>query len=116
MTSSDSPTPLTIPVGYVRKYSVDIEPGDVVKTFGKVISTRHLSDAVMTDPDTQETYIGDGFEITVLSYDGSPITYLFAFNDDVEILFTSTVYDDDILDDLAALAEYAEEDRIQYFN
>lgn len=115
MTSTDPVTPLTIPVFYVNKYAVDIEAGDVVKTFGKVLSTRHLTDAVMKDPDTGETYIGDGLEITVPSYDGTPLTYVFAFNDEIQILFSSTVHDDDILDDLAALAEFAEEDRVQHF-
>jgi hypothetical protein len=76
-----------------------------------VLSTRVISDAIMTDPETNERYIGDGVEVTTASYDGSGIAYTFAFFDELQMLLTTEVHEEDTLDDMNDFIFFSNEDK-----
>jgi hypothetical protein len=75
-----------IPVGYLTKLAMDVEVGNILEGYGKVIEVSLQSNILLEDEEGEE-YFGDGIRITTPSYvEGECLDYVFNFYEEVNIL------------------------------
>lgn len=76
-----------IPVGYLTKLAMDVEVGNILEGYGKVIEVSLQNNILLVDSETEEEYFGDGIRITTPSFvEGECLDYVFNFYEEVNIL------------------------------
>lgn len=78
---------IRIPVGYLTKLVTEVNRGDVVRNFGKILSIKNVRNYIFTDEELGIDYISDAIQLKTKSVlTGRMLYELIPVGEEVEVL------------------------------
>lgn len=83
---------IRIPVGYLTKLVTEVNRGDVVRNFGKILSIKNVRNYIFTDEELGIDYISDAIQLKTKSVlTGRMLYELIPVGEEVEVLMYESI-------------------------